>query len=77
MANPQNVKKEVLTPEEKKRAGFKLGLQVAGGLALLTLLETGFAGGAAPFLFLIALAKAGLVVQFFMHVSNLWSPEAH
>jgi hypothetical protein len=25
MANPQNVKKEVLTPEEKKRAGFKLG----------------------------------------------------
>lgn len=28
-------------------------------------------------LFVIALIKAGLIVQFFMHIYRLWRPEEH
>lgn len=48
-------------------------------LALLTVAEY-FVAQALPsavFLLLIALVKAALIVQFFMHVYRLWREESH
>ena len=46
-------------------------------LAVLTVLEFVVASylPSAVFLTLIALAKAGLIVHFFMHIYRLWSSE--
>ena len=49
-------------------------------LAVLTAIEFAVAinlDNAAVPLFLIALVKAGLIVQYFMHVYRLWREEEH
>jgi len=50
---------------------------VALALAVLTIVEfyVAITLGSAIFLMLIALFKAVIVINFFMHVSRLWSPE--
>jgi hypothetical protein len=48
------------------------------GLAVLTGLEFLVAsalGGSTVFLFILALAKAGIILQYYMHVDRLWSEE--
>ena len=53
-----------------------------GILTLLTLaaltwgeLQVGsFTGGSIPILLIFSIAKAALIVYFFMHISRLWGP---
>jgi len=49
-------------------------------LAILTIVEFIIAqntDGSAVFLFIIALIKAALIFEFFMHISNLWGGDSH
>lgn len=63
--------------EEKKKAAFRLGVMVLIGLAALTGLEFWIAlfDNVLVWLFIIALFKAGMIVQYFMHIASLWSEE--
>jgi len=68
------------TQPHKKAAAFRRGIVTFVILAVLTALEfwvSQVTGGAAVFLLIIALAKAGLIVEYFMHLSHLWGEEAH
>jgi cytochrome c oxidase subunit IV len=63
-----------------RRQDYRRGFFVLVGLALLTGLEFLIGtvlDGSTSFLFVIALAKAGLILQYYMHVERLWSEEAH
>ena len=64
----------------RKRAYLR-GIVVFVALAALTALEfliATVAGGSPVFLFIIALAKAGLIIQYYMHLSSVWEGgEAH
>ena len=47
-------------------------------LAVLTGLEfvvSGLTGGSPVFLFIIGLLKAGIILQYYMHVRSLWTEE--
>lgn len=63
----------------KRRAAFRLGVWVIVGLALLTVLEYEVAvsihSSSLPYLVVIALIKAGMIVYYFMHISQLWRGE--
>jgi caa(3)-type oxidase subunit IV len=66
--------------KEKKAAAYRQGVYVFIALALLTALENWASqalGGTPIPLFLIALVKAGLIVQYFMHIYRLWRAEDH
>ena len=60
-----------------KASHYITGLVVVLVLAALTLVEFYIAThmDSVVFLMLIALAKAVLVIWFFMHVKRLWAPE--
>lgn len=63
---------------EGRRAAYRLGFLVLVGLAVLTGLEFLIAGvtdGSAVFLFIIALIKAGIILQYYMHVRSVWAEE--
>ncbi len=63
-----------------KRAADRRGLMTLIILALLTAGEFWISSathGSLVFLFIIGLIKAGIILQYFMHVSSLWSEEAH
>jgi len=65
---------------EKKPAAFRRGITTFLILAVLTGLEfwvSRATGGSAALLFVIGLAKAGLILHYFMHISSLWSQESH
>jgi heme/copper-type cytochrome/quinol oxidase subunit 4 len=64
---------------QRKKAALRVGNIVLLVLALLTAVEfwVALVSGSAVFLFLIALVKAGVIVQFFMHVYRLWREESH
>jgi cytochrome c oxidase subunit IV len=65
--------------ELKKAAKLRLGWIVIGALAVLTAVEYWIAisvhSGTLPYLAVIGLVKAGLIVQYFMHVAHLWQGE--
>ncbi len=64
----------------KKQAAFRLIMWVFIGLAVLTAIEfvvTGLTNGSAALLLIIALAKGGLIVNYFMHIYRLWREESH
>ncbi len=65
---------------EKKTAAYRLGLITLGILFVLTLIEY-WVGVNVPngivWMFIIALLKAGVIVQNFMHVYRLWREESH
>lgn len=65
--------------ETSKAADFRRIYIVFVGLAVLTIAEyfVSVQWGSAVFLILIALAKAALIVHFFMHVYRLWREEEH
>jgi hypothetical protein len=61
-----------------RKAAYRRGILVFVGLAVLTVLEfaVAFAAGGSPvFLFIIVLAKAGLILQYYMHMGKLWGEE--
>jgi heme/copper-type cytochrome/quinol oxidase subunit 4 len=77
-APAEPVPEKVLTA---RSAAYRQGLYVLIGLAVLTALEFVIASlleGSTVFLFVLALAKAGLILQYYMHLDNVWSEgEAH
>ncbi len=63
-----------------KMAEYRQNIYVFLGLAVLTVLEFLVAVNleqATVALVIIALIKAGLIVQFFMHIYRLWQAEEH
>jgi cytochrome c oxidase subunit 4 len=70
---------EIDLVEERKSTAFRQINLVILALAVLTGIEFAISvtWGSAVILFLIALIKAGLIVQFFMHVYRLWREESH
>jgi hypothetical protein len=71
---------EVVDPDMAKRtAAYRLGFLVFVGLAILTIVEyiIGVTWAAVVILLIIALVKAGLILQNYMHVSHVWSEEGH
>ena len=65
--------------KEKKTAAFRQGFMVLLALAVLTGIEyvISINSGSLVFLLLIALGKAALILNVFMHVANLWQEESH
>jgi cytochrome c oxidase subunit 4 len=62
----------------KRKAAYRSGIYVLVGLAVLTALEFAIAAaleGSAVFLFVVALVKAGLIIQYYMHLNRAWSEE--
>ena len=56
---------------------YRVGTVVMLGLAILTVIEFGLAqvGGMAVPLLLVAVFKAALILEYYMHFSHLWSEE--
>jgi heme/copper-type cytochrome/quinol oxidase subunit 4 len=65
--------------KEKKAAAFRHGFGVLVALAILTAVEywISVATGSVVFLFIVALVKAGLILNYFMHMARVWSEETH
>jgi caa(3)-type oxidase subunit IV len=64
--------------EEKKTAAYRQGVLVFIGLAILTIAEffvSAAFDGSAVLLIIIAVLKAGIIAQFFMHIYRLWRVE--
>jgi cytochrome c oxidase subunit IV len=64
---------------DKKAAAYRLGLITLGLLAVLTIGEYFVAVylGSLVLLFIIAVVKAAVIVQNFMHITRLWREESH
>ena len=63
-----------------KMAEYRQNIYVFLGLAVLTVLEFLIAINleqATVPLLIIAIIKAGLIVQFFMHIYRIWQAEEH
>lgn len=61
-----------------RKAAYRQGLYVLIGLAVLTAVEFAVAfllEGSVVFLFVLALAKAGVILQYYMHLGSVWSEE--
>lgn len=74
-APPRPVDEKTLA---SRRAAYRRGILVFVGLAVLTALEfwiASAAGGSPVFLFIIVLAKAGMILQYYMHLDQLWGEE--
>jgi cytochrome c oxidase subunit IV len=65
---------------DKKAAAYRKGAMTLGVLAVLTLVEyllaIGLESATVP-LIIIAILKVAIIVQNFMHISQLWSEEGH
>jgi heme/copper-type cytochrome/quinol oxidase subunit 4 len=76
---PTAVDAELLEARQKVRAAaYRQGFLIFVGLAILTALEfwvATAAGGSVAFLFIIALVKAGVIIQYYMHLEGVWSEE--
>jgi hypothetical protein len=70
------LKKEVIVEDEKTTA-YELGGTVLLGLGVLTAAEFAFGVRASSIvlLFIIAMIKGGMILNYFMHVTRLWSEE--
>lgn len=65
---------------EKKAAAYRLGLITLAVLFVLTVVEYWIGVNVESrlvWMFIIALLKAGIIVQNFMHVYRLWNEESH
>lgn len=65
--------------EANKAAAYRLGVVTLLILGVLTIVEFVVAIylGSTVLLLIIALIKAAVIVQNFMHISRLWNEEAH
>jgi hypothetical protein len=63
--------------EDEKTTAFELGGTVLLGLGVLTAAEYAFGvrAGSIVALFIVALVKGGMILNYFMHVARLWSEE--
>jgi hypothetical protein len=63
----------------KRKAGFRTGVIVLIGLAILTIVEFFVAAlGSVALMFVIIILKAALIMYFFMHIIHVWrTEEAH
>jgi hypothetical protein len=63
----------------RRAAVYRLGAVVLLGLGVLTAVELWVANvlGSTVILLLLGMFKAGLILQYFMHVRRLWTEEAH
>jgi hypothetical protein len=74
-APAEPVSEEVLAA---RKAAYRQGVAVLAGLAVLTAAEfavAAFLEGAVALLFVFILAKAGLILQYYMHLNRVWSEE--
>lgn len=64
---------------DKRAAAYRLGLITLVILAVLTIVEyfVGVYLGSLVLLFIIAVVKAAVIVQNFMHITRLWREESH
>lgn len=64
---------------ERKSAAYRLGLITLVILAVLTIVEFFVAVyvQSLVLLFIIAVVKAAIIVQNFMHIARLWRQESH
>lgn len=69
---------------ERKSAAYRLGLITLAMLAVLTIIEFFVAVyvqsvyvQSLVLLFIIAVVKAAIIVQNFMHIARLWRQESH
>lgn len=64
---------------DKKAAAYRLGLITLGILGILTIFEfiVAIYLNSLVLLFIIALVKAAVIVQNFMHIARLWREESH
>ncbi len=64
---------------ERKSAAYRLGLITMVLLAVLTIVEFFVAVyiESLVLLFIIAVVKAAIIVQNFMHIARLWREESH
>jgi caa(3)-type oxidase subunit IV len=65
---------------DNKKTGYRQGIYVFLVLVVLTAIEiviaTYLESPAVP-LIIVSLVKAGLIVQYFMHIYRLWREESH
>lgn len=63
--------------EQKKKSALQQGIMVFLGLAVLTAVEYGISliEFSTIALFVVSLMKAGLIINYFMHLTSLWSQE--
>ena len=63
-----------------RKAAYRQGILVLIGLAVLTAAEFAVAtllDGSVALLFILILAKAGVIIQYYMHLNRVWGEEAH
>jgi cytochrome c oxidase subunit IV len=81
MVEEVNVERMDEEAQAGRRAAYRRGIGVLIALAVLTALEFLVASvlNASPvLLFVMILAKAGLILQYYMHMDSVWSEgEAH
>jgi cytochrome c oxidase subunit IV len=65
--------------KEKKTAAFREGFAVLAALVVLTGVEywISVATGSVVFLLIVAMVKAGLILNYFMHMAKLWHEEVN
>lgn len=63
--------------QEKKKTAVQRGINVLIGLGVLTAVEYGVSliEFSTIALFVISIFKAGLIMNYFMHIGSLWSEE--
>jgi cytochrome c oxidase subunit 4 len=63
------------TQPKQRKPIYRQGIVVAAGLMILTVIEyyAAVLTSSAILLFLLAIFKAALVLNYFMHISTLWS----
>jgi heme/copper-type cytochrome/quinol oxidase subunit 4 len=64
---------------EKRAAAYRLGIITLLILAVLTIIEfvVSVTLGSFVLLLILALVKAAIIVQNFMHITRLWREESH
>lgn len=84
-AKPAEAVKEAEEPVDQealasRNAAYRRGIYVLIGLAALTAAEFAVAtllDGSVGLLFILILAKAGVIIQYYMHLHRVWGEEAH
>ena len=84
-AKPAEAVKEADEPVDQealaaRKAAYRRGIYVLIGLAVLTaarICRRHPAGRSVGLLFILILAKAGVILQYYMHLHRVWGEEAH
>jgi cytochrome c oxidase subunit IV len=76
---PETVAKGDSCVTARRTAAYRLGIMTFLVLAVLTALEywVSISFNSGVLLLIIALVKAALIIQNFMHIARLWREESH